>query len=161
MDSLHRKRFDRQTILDAIPHRWPFLFVDAILEWTDERIVTEYTFKPDEFFFAGHYPDRPLVPGVLLCESAMQAGAVFLSKRFAAEDANAPIVSPPAEPRVPVVGRMNEIKFKRIVSPGETVRCEVTFKEKMGSAYFLSAKVTVDSELAVRFEFACTRTGGR
>lgn len=149
--------YTRQTILDAIPHRPPFLFVDRILEWTDSDIVTEYTFKPSEWFFAGHYPNSPLVPGVILCESAMQAGAVFLSKLFAAEDAKK-LPGESSKKVIPVVGRMNDIKYKRMVSPGETIRCEVSFKEKMGSAYFLSAKVTVEGALAVRFEFACTRT---
>lgn len=149
--------YSRQTILDAIPHRPPFLFVDEILLWSDDAIITEYTFKPDEGFFAGHYPNAPLVPGVILCESAMQAGAIFLSKLFAADDAK--ILSDPSPKKtIPVVGRMNDIKFKRMVSPEETVRCQVTFKEKMASAYFLSAKVTVEGALVVRFDFACTRT---
>lgn len=144
-----------QAILDAIPHRKPFLFVDKIIEWTDERILTEYTFVPGEFFFPGHYPASPIVPGVILCESAMQAGAVFLSKLFAleAEKAHEPIGA-----KMPVVGRMGEVRFKRIVRPGETIQCEVQFKEKMTNVYFLTAKVAVSGSVAVRFEFACTRT---
>ncbi len=155
----------KQDILDAIPHRPPFLFVDEIHSWTDESILTSYRFKPEEFFFPGHYPNTPIVPGVILCESAMQAGAVFLSRLFQQEDQKRleelrKNGRPDSELKklVPVVGRMNEIKFKRIVTPGETVQQEITFKEKMGSAYFLSAKVTVNGALAVKFEFACTRT---
>lgn len=155
-DDAPRSEFTRQTILDALPHRPPFLFVDEILRWTETDIVTTYTFKPDEFFFAGHYPNAPIVPGVLLCESAMQAGAIFLSRLFAAEDAKR--TDTPKRPLIPVVGRMNEIKFKRMVQPGETIRCEVKLGEKMGRAYFLSAQVTVGEFSAVRFEFACTRT---
>ena len=150
--------FTHQTILDAIPHRPPFLFVDEILEWTDEKISTVYTFKPSEFFFAGHYPKAPLVPGVVLCESAMQAGAVFLSKLFAAEREREIAEGGMGAPKSPVVGRLSEVKFKRMVLPGETIRCDVSLKEKMGSAYFLSAKVTVGGQLAVRFDFACAQT---
>ncbi len=69
----------RQEILDAIPHRDPFLLVDEILERSDFRIVGSKTFSGEEWFFAGHYPGYPLVPGVLLCEAAMQCGAVLLS----------------------------------------------------------------------------------
>ncbi|MEA1950504.1 MAG: 3-hydroxyacyl-ACP dehydratase FabZ family protein, partial [Planctomycetota bacterium] len=105
----------REEILKAIPHREPFLLVDEIVEWTEARIVCTKTFSGEEDFFAGHYPGTPLVPGVLLCEAAMQAGAVLLS-RFMAEE---------AEGKVPVATRMNDVKFKRMVKPGETLRLEV------------------------------------
>lgn len=134
----------QQAIYDAIPHREPFLLVDAIVEQQPDRIVCEKTFTGREDFFAGHYPGRPLAPGVLLCEAAMQAGAILLASRL------------PAEGRVPVVTRMNDVRFKRIVHPGETIRMEVDLVERLAEAFFLKAKVTVDGQLAVRFEFACT-----
>ena len=135
----------RQQILDAIPHRDPFLLVDEIIEWTDSRIVCTKTFSGDEDFFAGHYPGYPLVPGVLLCEAAMQAGAVLLSRHLAE-----------AGGRVPVATRMNDVRFKRMVRPGETIRMEVELIEQLAGAFFLKAKSTVDGKTAVRFEFACT-----
>ncbi|MBW3600789.1 MAG: beta-hydroxyacyl-ACP dehydratase, partial [Planctomycetes bacterium] len=64
----------------AIPHRPPMLLVDEIVERSDDRIVCRKMFHEGEFFFQGHYPDYPLVPGVILCESAMQAGAILLSQ---------------------------------------------------------------------------------
>ena len=69
-------------ILNAIPHRPPFLYVDTIVERKEDGIVCRKTFEPDEYFFAGHYPNFPLVPGVILCEAAMQAAAVFLSEKL-------------------------------------------------------------------------------
>ena len=69
-------------ILNAIPHRPPFLYVDTIVERKEDGIVCRKTFEPDEYFFVGHYPDFPLVPGVILCEAAMQAAAVFLSEKL-------------------------------------------------------------------------------
>ena len=70
----------RKQIKAAIPHREPFLLLDEIVEQTDARIVCRKTFTGDEFWYRGHYPDFPITPGVLLCEAAMQAGAVLLSK---------------------------------------------------------------------------------
>ena len=135
----------RQQILDAIPHRDPFLLVDEIVQWTDARIECTKLFTGDEEFFAGHYPDFPLVPGVLLCEAAMQCGAILLSKHL--EDAAG---------KVPVATRMNDVRFKRMVRPGETIRMEVELTEQMANAFFLTAKVTVEGKVAVRFQFACT-----
>jgi len=135
----------RQQILDAIPHREPFLLVDEIVEWTDERIECTKRFTGQEEFFAGHYPGFPLVPGVLLCEAAMQCGAILLSRHLAG-----------AEGKVPVATRMNDVRFKRIVRPGETIRMEVELTEQLSGAFFLKAKVTVEGKVAVRFEFACT-----
>jgi 3-hydroxyacyl-[acyl-carrier-protein] dehydratase len=135
----------RQQILDAIPHRDPFLLVDEILEWEESRIVCTKTFSGTEDFFAGHYPHFPLVPGVLLCEAAMQAGAVLLSRHLA-----------DAKGKVPVATRMNDVRFKRMVRPGETIRMEVNLTERLADAFFLTTKLTVDGKLAVRFEFACT-----
>ncbi len=140
----------REQILKAIPHRQPFLLVDEIVEWTDSRIVCTKTFSGEEEFFAGHYPGRPLVPGVLLCEAAMQAGAILLS-RFMAEE---------AQGKVPVATRMNDVKFKRMVKPGETLRLEAELVERLSTAFFLKAKVTVEGKVAVRFEFACTAADG-
>jgi 3-hydroxyacyl-[acyl-carrier-protein] dehydratase len=135
----------RQEILDAIPHRDPFLLVDEIVEQSDARIVGTKLFRGDEYFFTGHYPGYPLVPGVLLCEAAMQCGAVLLSKHLAG-----------IEDKVPVATRMNDVRFKRMVRPGETIRMEIELVERLADAFFLTAKVTVAGKVAVRFEFACT-----
>jgi 3-hydroxyacyl-[acyl-carrier-protein] dehydratase len=137
----------REQICAAIPHRDPFLLVDEIVEQSDARIVGTKVFSGDEYFFAGHYPGFPLVPGVLLCEAAMQCGAVLLSKHLAG-----------SEGKVPVATRMNDVRFKRMVRPGETIRMEIDLTERLADAFFLTAKVTVAGKVAVRFEFACTAT---
>ena len=92
---------DCQSIYRAIPHREPFLLVDEILEWSEEQIVLAKTFHRPRRLFQGHYPGHPIVPGVLLCEAAMQAGAILLSRHLAA-----------AEGRVPVATRMNDVRFQ-------------------------------------------------
>ena len=119
------------------------LLVDEIVEWQTERIVCKKTFAPDEWFFQGHYPDYPLVPGVILCESAMQAGAVLLSKLIDGKG-------------VPVAGRLKDVKFKRMVRPGETILLDVTLEERVSDAFFLSAKVFCDDRLTVTLNFAVT-----
>ena len=133
----------------AIPHREPFLLIDEIVERDARRIVCRKTFRPDEYFYAGHYPQFPLTPGVLLCEAAMQAGAVLLAQQVPRDAAG-------AAARVPVATRMNDVRFKRMVKPGETVLIEVELNERLADAFFLSAKVTAEGKLAVRFDFACT-----
>ncbi len=135
----------REDILKAIPHREPFLLVDDIVEWQESSIRCTKRFTGDEDFFAGHYPGFPLVPGVLLCEAAMQAGAILLSRHLGEKPGH-----------VPVATRMNDVRFKRIVRPGETIVLEVELAERLADAFFLKAKVSVDGKLAVRFEFACT-----
>lgn len=128
----------------AIPHRAPFLFVDEIVERSDNRIHCRKTFRDDEFFYEGHYPGHPLTPGVILCEAAMQAGAILLSQYVV------------DSPGVPIATRMNDVKFKRMVRPGETIEIEAELVERLADAFYLKAKVTCQGKVAVRFDFACT-----
>ncbi|MDX1947176.1 MAG: 3-hydroxyacyl-ACP dehydratase FabZ family protein [Pirellulaceae bacterium] len=130
-------------ILAAIPHRPPMLLLDEVVAWEAERIVCRKTFRPEEWFFLGHYPDFPLVPGVILCEAAMQAGAVLLSKHATGDG-------------VPVAGRLNDVKFKRMIRPGDTVELETTLDERMSDAFFLSSKVTCGGKVATVLSFAVT-----
>ncbi|MEX0642037.1 MAG: 3-hydroxyacyl-ACP dehydratase FabZ family protein [Pirellulales bacterium] len=133
-----------EQIQAAIPHREPFLLVDEIVEQSDNRIVCRKRFTGNEFWYAGHYPNFPLTPGVLLVEAAMQAGAVLLAK-YAAEPVGG----------VPVATRINNVKFKAMVRPGDTIEMEVELVERMADAFFLDAKVTNGGKTAVTFDFAC------
>ncbi len=133
-----------EQIQAVIPHRDPFLLLDEIVERSDTRIVCRKRFTGDEFWYRGHYPQFPLTPGVLLCEAAMQAGAVLLAERLRDEHGS-----------VPVVTRMNNVKFKTMVRPGDTVELHVELTEQMRGAFFLTARVTVAGKTAVTFDFAC------
>lgn len=133
-----------EKIKSAIPHREPFLLLDEIVEQTENHIVCRKKFTGEEFWYRGHYPEFPLTPGVMLCEAAMQAGAVLLAK-VVADNPDC----------LPVVSRMNHVKFKAMVLPGDTVTLDVTLTEKMHGAFFLTAKVTVADKTAVTFDFAC------
>jgi 3-hydroxyacyl-[acyl-carrier-protein] dehydratase len=138
-----------EAIKAAIPHREPFLLIDAIVEQQEDRIVCRKTFTGDEFWYRGHYPEHPITPGVLLCEAAMQAGAVLLSKCMDGKPG-----------MIPVATRANNVQFKRMVLPGETILLEVELVERVATAFFLKARGTVDGKVAIRLEFACTLTEG-
>lgn len=135
----------REQIEAAIPHRDPFLLLDEIVAWEPQRIVCRKTFSPEFDVYRGHYPQFPITPGVLLCEAGMQAGAVLLSK-----------IVEPGKKGVPVATRLNDVRFKRMVRPGETIEIEVDLVERLADAYFLKAKVACGGQVAARFEFAVT-----
>ncbi len=103
-------------VLDLLPQQPPFRFVDEILELDEQRIAGRYTFRPDEWFYAGHFPDRPVTPGVILLESMCQVGVVALGiYLFALEHSR-------EEARQwTTLFAEAETEFLRSVLPGETV----------------------------------------
>ena len=130
-----------EEIQAAIPHRPPMLLVDEVLERSDRHIVARKTFAETEFFTQGHYPDHPIVPGVILCEVCLQSGAVLLSQ-FAGDG-------------IPVATRMNDVRFRQMVSPGDTVEVRVELLETLANAFFMKAKMTRAGKQVMRLEFAC------
>lgn len=136
----------RAAVEAAIPHRAPMLLVDQIVEQSDKQIHCRKTFAVDEFFTLGHFPGYPLVPGVILCECALQSGAILLAQHA------------PASGGVPVATRMDGVKFKHMVRPGDTIDIHATLNEIVSTAYFLTGKIMVAGKLAVRLDFACTVT---
>jgi len=131
-------------IHQAIPHRAPMLLVDQVVEQTEKTILCRKTFSPSDFFVQGHFPNYTLVPGVILCECCLQSGAILLSQFT------------PKEGAVPVATRLDNVKFKRMVRPGDTIQMEITLNDVVSTAYFMTGKVTVDGKLAARLDFACT-----
>ena len=138
-----------QEIMKIIPHRHPFLLIDKVEDYVPGEYAIAYkNFTYDEYFFRGHFPEYPIVPGVILCEAAMQAGAIYTSQSLLHEEQDVN--------KIPVVGRMNDIKFKRLVRPGDLIEIRASFKERLGAAYVLDAKVMCDGKLAVSFNYAVT-----
>ncbi|SFI24431.1 3-hydroxyacyl-ACP dehydratase FabZ family protein [Planctomicrobium piriforme] len=138
------RALNREQIQQLIPHRDPFLWLDEVVELTPERIHARKLIPADLDVFRGHYPQFPVLPGVLQCEAAFQAGAVLIAANF-----------PPSEGQVPVVTRLNNVQFRKMVSPGQTLDIQIELAEKMSNAFFLKGKVSVGGQVTVRLEFAC------
>ncbi len=130
-------------IFKAIPHREPFLFVDQVLERTDTLIRTRKKVDPEAGFFKGHFPDYPIMPGVLICEAVFQSGAILMSAK-----------ADNAERRVPVITRINKVKFKHGVFPGDVMEIVVEHKETVGPAHYMKGKVMVEDKIVSVLEFA-------
>ena len=133
-----------EKIYAAIPHRPPMLLVDEIVDLDDSSIVCRKTFRADEYFFQGHYPGHPLTPGVILCESAVQSGAILLAQIVSTGNG------------VPVLTRLGDVKFKKMVHPGDMIENHVKLDEVVSKAYYLTAQVKCDGRLAARLSFTCT-----
>ena len=121
-----------------IPHRWPFLMIDRIVEYDQEakRIIAIKGVTSTEWFFQGHFPGLPVVPGVLQIEALAQTMAVYVAKQSGFGD------------RIGLFAGIDECRFKRVVAPGDTMRLEVTM-EKLGSRFGRGRGVaTVDGETA-------------
>jgi 3-hydroxyacyl-[acyl-carrier-protein] dehydratase len=134
--------YEMEEVLNAIPHRPPFLFVDRILELGPTSIKTAREIKADEPVFAGHYPGYPNMPGALICESIFQTGAILLSKMTGGMAGG-----------IPVLTRINNAKFKSIVRPGSTLDIEAELVEKMSNAYFMKGSASVGGRTTVTVEF--------
>jgi 3-hydroxyacyl-[acyl-carrier-protein] dehydratase len=135
-------------IFSLIPHRAPFLWVDRIISFEKDVILTEKTIPADLEIFAGHYPGNPIMPGVLLCEAIFQSGALLIGK--ISQSKITEIQS------LPVLTRIGNAKFKRSVPPGATIQMKVQLIETISSVSFFKGKMTVGGKTAVQVDFACT-----
>lgn len=139
---------DRAAIERAIPHRPPFLFVDRVLERADGRIVSEWDVPADLPAFQGHYPGRPVLPGVLASEFCFQSAAILLAQPGASCDPGA------SGGAVPVLTRIQDARFKRLVQPGETLRAELSTTEELANVRWVQAHVTSGGKSVLRLRFA-------
>ena len=133
-----------ENFLDYMPQREPFLFVDRVVAVTDSIIQTEKKIKVDEPFFAGHFPGRPIMPGVLICEAVFQSSSILMSKRTG---------TPSNDAKIPLITRISNVKLKRIVLPGDIMEVEVKLKEILGQAAYMSGKVNVGGKIALTMQF--------
>lgn len=134
-------------IMRLIPHRPPFLWVDRIVAYDELTIHAQTFVDPGLDVFRGHYPEFPVLPGVIQCEMVFQAAAVLIAILRKDEESDG---------MVPVVARLNKTKFRRMVRPGETVDMHVNITDKVKSAYYLTGTVGVGGDIAARMDFTVT-----
>ena len=131
-------KWDIEWILSMLPHRYPLLLVDRVLEIEPaKRIVAIKNVTINEPYFVGHFPGRPVVPGVLLIEGMAQAGGLLLLNDV-----------PDRETKLLYFASIDEAKFRRPVVPGDQVRYEMEVLKLRRTYCKLAGKVTVDGELA-------------
>ena len=145
----------KEFILARIPHRPPFLWLDRVLEITDEMIRAEKVVPRDLDIFQGHYPHYPLMPGVLLCEAVFQAGALLIGELIRGQKDDSQ-----GRDGVPVLTRILGAKFKREVRPGDVLEITARLIERMGPAWLMKGHVRVGGKIMVQVEFACARKEG-
>ena len=130
---------DRAAIEAILPHREPFLLIDEVLELEPgERVVARKRVREDEWYFRGHFPGRPVMPGVLIVEAMAQTGAVAVLS----EQEN--------RGRIALFAGIDDTRFKRIVEPGDELELECTLEQVRGPVGKGTARATVDGQLAAR-----------
>jgi 3-hydroxyacyl-[acyl-carrier-protein] dehydratase len=131
--------FGRDAIESILPHRAPFLLLDEVVELVPgERVAATYRVPEDGWWFAGHFPERPVMPGVLIVEAMAQTGAVAVL----AEEEN--------RGRIAFFAGIDDCRFKRVVSPGETLSLVCEIDQVRGPIGRGKATAHVGSELAAR-----------
>jgi 3-hydroxyacyl-[acyl-carrier-protein] dehydratase len=134
-------------ILQLIPHRPPFLFVDEIVSAFAEGLVARRTWRADEDFYQGHYPGAPITPGVLLCESVFQTAALYIAKQAQAAGGK------PGE-GVPLIAKINDVRFRNPVYPGDTVTIEVKKKDALGGFIMLAGAIKNGDKRILTVDFS-------
>ncbi|MFQ5682088.1 MAG: 3-hydroxyacyl-ACP dehydratase FabZ [Candidatus Binatia bacterium] len=136
---------DVKEIFASLPHRYPFLLVDRILEMeANQRIVGIKNVTFNEGFFQGHFPGRPVMPGVLVCEALAQVGAILAFSSRGGKDGQ----------RVFVLTGLDRVRFKRPVEPGDQLRLELTRVKRRGSFWKMRGEATVDGQMVAFAEIS-------
>ena len=127
-----------------LPHRAPFLFVDEIVHADENKIIAKHVFTESEYFFKGHFPDYPVVPGVILVETMAQSGGAGLRK-----------IGVLGADSLFFFATADKVKFRRQVRPGEEVRSEIENLRVSPRMVKQSGKAYVGDELAAEAEWMC------
>lgn len=130
----------RDEIMNILPHRDKMLLLDDV-ENRDGTAIGHYSVRGDEFFLQGHFPENPIVPGVILCEILAQSACVLMADIM-------------TDGKLPVYTGLNNVKFRNSVRPGDTIETRCTIKRAKHPFYFAEGTVTVDGKICVSAEFS-------
>ncbi len=136
---------NREEIKRILPHREHMLLLDEVTE-QNGIAIGHYTVRGDEFFLKGHFPDNPIVPGVILCEILAQSACILL--KDAMSDGN-----------LPVYTGLNNVRFRSPVKPGDMIETQCHIKRSKHPFYFAEGTVAVKDRLCVTAEFSFAITG--
>lgn len=137
------KAYDILRIMNLLPHRYPFIMIDRILELIPgEKVVALKNVTINEPFFQGHFPGSPIMPGVLMIEAMAQAGAVLAAESLPEEEQGSLIY---------FMG-MNKVKFRKPVVPGDQIIFEIKFLKQRAKVFKMSGRAFVDEKLVAEAE---------
>ena len=143
-----KQTMDITEIMSILPHRYPFLLIDRILEMERKiRIVAIKNVTINEPHFTGHFPDFPIMPGVLIIEAIAQAGGALLLTEI-----------PDRDTKLMVFAGIDSAKFRKPVVPGDQLRIEVTVLNWRSTAVRLHGVATVDGKVACEATIMCALT---
>ena len=135
--------FDIEEIMKNVPHRYPFLLIDKILEFSEnESVTTLKNITINEAQFQGHFPGKPIFPGVYIIENMAQSSAFLLAKSAGGVD----------ESKVYFLGRVNKVSFTNPVTPGDQLITTIKVEKLFGSSAMVSAVSKVDDKTVAKGE---------
>jgi beta-hydroxyacyl-ACP dehydratase FabZ len=137
---------DALAIAAILPHRYPFLLVDRVLELEPgRRIVALKNVTVNEPFFTGHFPDHPIMPGVLLCEAVVQAGGILAHASSEKEAASGKTLA--------MLTALDHVRFRHQVTPGDQLHLEVEAVRRRGLFWKMRGVARVEEKIAAEFDF--------
>ena len=135
---------DIQAIRDILPHRYPMLLVDSIIELEEERIVGIKNVTINEPFFSGHFPDFPVMPGVLIVEAMAQVAGVLVLKSI-----------PDRHSKLVLLASVEQAKFRRPVLPGDQLRIEMKMMKRKATVVKMYGAAMVEGNVVAEAEVMC------
>lgn len=141
---------DILAVMRQLPHRYPFLLVDRVLELTEEEVVALKNVTINEPFFQGHFPEQPIMPGVLIMEALAQAGGILAFSKFSE------LIGRP----VYFMG-MDKVRFRKPVRPGDQLILKQKILRRRGTVFRMQGEAFVDDELVAEAEMMATIDTGK